>query len=217
VTKASDAELGVPGILTRPRALHALVRRALSAQPAPSPAVPEGLRRAAVLLPLVHARGGAALLLTKRSDAVETHKGQISFPGGVLEEGESPREAALRETSEEIGVGPGDVEVLGALGDEVTVVSGFLVTAIVGTFPYPYPLRPSPQEVREILEVPLRALLDPRTFRREVWVREERRVPVYFYTVGSDVIWGATARIIAKFLETVFGVSPQPGTEAEGG
>ena len=212
-----DPLVRVPEILTRPEALHALIRHALAGAPGhPGPA-PAGLRRAAVLLPLVQARGDAALLLTKRSDAVETHKGQISFPGGVLEAGESPRDAALRETYEEIGVGSADVEVLGALGDEVTVVSGFLVTPFVGTLPYPYPFRPSPQEVRGIIEVPLRALLDPQNFRSETWDRGGRPVPVFFYTAGSEVIWGATARIIARFLEAVFGISPTPGTDAAGG
>ena len=103
-------------LLTQPQALLAHVQAALARRGGPPPReLPAGVRRAAVLLVLVHARGEAALLLTKRSHLVEHHKGQISLPGGVVEPGESPLDAALRETSEEIGVRAQDVTILGAL------------------------------------------------------------------------------------------------------
>lgn len=202
----SDPLTQASQILTDPEALRLHIERALSASAVRARPRPTGLRRAAVLLPLVSADDGAALLLTKRTDLVEHHKGQISFPGGGLEDGESPLDAALRETHEEIGVRPSDVVVLGRLDDEAMSVSGFLVTPFVGLVPYPNRLRLSPPEVQAVLQVPLRVLLDPRNVRTEVWDRSGEPGVVYFYAAGDEVIWGFTARIIARFLEAVFGV-----------
>lgn len=193
-------------ILANPEALEAHVRHALGSRFPRALTVPPGGRRAAVLVPLVHAASGAALVLTKRTDSVEHHKGQISFPGGGVEDGESPLEAALRETHEEIGVPPREVRVLGELDDEEAAVSGFVLTPFVGTVPYPNRLRISPREVRAVLVVSVRTLLDPRNVRTEVWERRGAPFVMYFYTAGREVIWGATARIIARFLEVVFGV-----------
>lgn len=201
-------------ILTDPEALRAHIRGALSARQVRRRPLPPGVRRAAVLLPLVHAPEGAALLLTKRSEAVEHHKGQISFPGGGLEDGESPLHAALRETYEEIGVRAADVEILGELDEEEAAVSGFLVTPFVGLVPYPNRLRLSPEEVRAVLQVPLRVLLDPSNVRTEIWDRRGQPRVIYFYSAGRDVIWGATARIIARFLQTVFAVPLRGGDES---
>ncbi len=201
----------VPGqalqFLNDPQALRAHIQRLLSARSPRHLPLPPGMRRAAVLVPLVQAPEGTALVLTQRTETVERHKGQISFPGGGLEDGERPLDAALRETHEEIGISPADVDVLGELDDEETTVSGFLVTPFVGVVPFPSRLRLSPREVRAVLQVPLRVLLDPHNVRTEVWTRrEDERVVMYFYTAGRDVIWGATARIIARFLHVVFGV-----------
>ncbi len=191
-------------LLTQPEALRAHVHAALAGWTTTPRPLPPGMRRAAVLLALVHAKGEAAFLLTKRSHTVERHKGQISLPGGVVEPGESPLDAALRETSEEIGVRATDVTILGALDDEETVVSGFLLTPFVGSIPYPYPLQVSPAEVHRVLEVPVRTLLDPRNVRAEEWNHHGERRTVYFFTVGKDVVWGATARVIMRFLKAVF-------------
>jgi 8-oxo-dGTP pyrophosphatase MutT (NUDIX family) len=166
--------------------------------------LPDGIRRAAVLLLLVQARGEAALLLTERSQTVERHRGQISLPGGVVEPGESPLDAALRETSEEIGVRAQDVTILGALGDEETVVSGFKLTPYVGSILYPYQLTPSPAEVTRVLEVPLGTLLDPRNVRAEQWDHGGVSRTMVFFSVNGDVVWGATARVITQFLRAVF-------------
>jgi 8-oxo-dGTP pyrophosphatase MutT (NUDIX family) len=160
-----------------------------------------------VLLPIVHSGGEAALLLTKRTDTVERHKGQISLPGGVIEPDESPQAAAVRETSEEIGVRTEDITILGSLTEEETVVSGFVLAPFVGSIPYPYPFRLSPGEVRAVLEVPIRVLLDPRNVRTETWDRGGDPRLIYFYSIGSDVVWGATARVITQFLQVVFDVS----------
>ncbi|HKX18049.1 MAG TPA: CoA pyrophosphatase [bacterium] len=166
-----------------------------------------GLRRAAVLLPLVVTQGGPALILTRRTDNVEHHKGQISFPGGALDDGEEPVAGALRETYEEIGVPPSDVDVLGGLDDEEAAISGFMVSPFVGTLPYPRRLRVSPDEVHAVLVATLRTLLDPRHVRTELYRRPRGdSVVMYYYQAGSDVIWGATGRIVARFLEAVFDV-----------
>ena len=197
-------------LLTQPEALRAHVHSALAKTGGAARALRPGIRRAAVLLALVHSHGEAALLLTERSDAVERHKGQISLPGGAVEPGESPLDAALRETCEEIGVRAEDVTVLGALDDEETVVSGFLLTPFVGSVPYPYPLRASPAEVQRVLEVPVRTLLDPRNVRAEEWTHDGEQRTVLFFTAGKDVVWGATARVIMQFLRVVFQAALPP-------
>jgi 8-oxo-dGTP pyrophosphatase MutT (NUDIX family) len=192
-------------ILTDQNALRAQIEHALGSHAVREVAPGPGLRRAAVLLPLVAASGGAALILTKRTDLVEHHKGQISFPGGALEEGERPLDAVLRETYEEIGIPPADIIMLGRLDDEVMPVSGFLVTPFVGLVPHPYRLRVNPHEVQAVLQVPLRVLLNPQNVRTEQWEQTGRDAIVYFYTAGDQVIWGFTARIIARFLAVAFG------------
>lgn len=206
MTGTSDPPAQASRMLTDPGALHAHIRRALADRPHPSRPLPAGLRRAAVLLPLVDTGRGAALVLTKRTELVEHHKGQISFPGGGLEGGESPQQAALRETHEEIGIRPSDVDILGRLDDEVMPFSGFLVTPFVGVVPYPNRLLLSAQEVGAILLVPLEVLLDSGNVRTEVWDRGGTPSVVYFYAAGREVIWGFTARIAARFLEAVFGI-----------
>ena len=205
--------MDVHTLLTQPAALRARVQAVLAHHDGPSGEPPAGIRRAAVLLMLVQARGEAALLLTERSHLVEHHKGQISLPGGVIERGESPLRAALREVGEEIGVRTEDVTVLGALDEEETVVSGFVMAPFVGTIPYPYPLRVSSAEVRRVIEVPLRALLDPHNVRTERWERGGTSRIMYFYTVGTDVVWGATARVITQFLRMVFDAAIPPEGE----
>lgn len=201
-------------LLTRPDALHARIRAALAADGTTLRPLPPGVRRAAVLLLLVHAGGEAALLLTKRSQNVERHKGQVSLPGGVVESDETPLDAALRETAEEIGVRAKDVTVLGMLDDEKTVVSGFMLTPFVGAIPYPYPLRASPAEVHSVLEAPLRTLLDPQNVRAEIWTDGSAPRTMYVYTVAGDIVWGATARVIMQFLRKVFGEAVPDGNHS---
>ena len=196
--------LNPQALLTRPEALHAQVRVALAGRDVAPRPLPPGIRRAAVLLLLVQAKGEAALLLTLRSQSVDRHKGQISLPGGSVEPGESPLHAALRESGEEIGVREEDVTILGALEEEETVVSGFRLAPFVGTIPYPYPLRLSAAEVHRVLEVPVRTFLDPRNLRAELWNHDGAPRTVYFFSVEGGVVWGATARVITQFLAAVF-------------
>jgi 8-oxo-dGTP pyrophosphatase MutT (NUDIX family) len=200
------AKPDVNALLSDPEALYGHIRTVLDR---PREIVPlgAGLRRAAVLLPLVQTDAGPALVLTRRTDHVEHHKGQISFPGGGLDDGEDPLAGALRETYEEIGVPPSDVRVLGGLDDEEAAISGFMVSPFVGVLPYPSRLRVSAGEVHAVLVVALRALLDPRNVRTELYRRPRGdSVVMYYYQAGPDVIWGATGRIVARFLEAAFGV-----------
>lgn len=209
MTVPPDPLVQASRLLADPDALRRHIVRALAARPVRPGPTAAALHRAAVLVPLLLAETGPSLLLTKRSDEVERHKGQISFPGGGVEDGESLLDAALRETCEEIGVCPRDVDVLGRLDVEEISVSGFAVTPFVGVLPYPNRLRPNPREVRAVLLVPLRVFLDRRNVRAEVWERRGESRVVYFYAAGSEVVWGATARIIARFLDAVFGVPLQ--------
>ena len=200
------------GVLGDPDALRARIHRALADREPRAVRSAADSRRAAVLVPLIFAPGGPAFVLTQRTDTVEHHKGQISFPGGRVEPDEAPLAAALRETSEEIGVPPADVRVLGRLDEEDVRVSGFVVSPFVCEIPYPARLRLSAHEVRAVVLAPLAALLDPRNVRAER--RDWNGAPVvfYFYQIGREVVWGATARIIAGFLHVVLGVPPaRPG------
>jgi len=167
----------------------------------PDPLVGDGLVPAGVLVLLgVPPEGEPRLLLQKRSERVAHHQGEVSFPGGAQDSGDPNLLAtALRETEEEMGVSPGDVEVLGALAPQVTR-TGFLVRPFVAWVPYPYPLRPN-EEVAEVVEVPLSALWDPQGLRQEVHLwsgRVERR---YAFAYNRRVIFGATARILMDLVE----------------
>ncbi|OLD39558.1 MAG: hypothetical protein AUI83_22950 [Armatimonadetes bacterium 13_1_40CM_3_65_7] len=152
----------------------------------------DGLTRAAVLIPLLVQDGTPLVLFTRRTDTVQHHKGQISFPGGATEQGDVDALAtALRETEEEVGIPRGIVEVLGTLDDVHATVSGFLITPFVGIISDPVPLRINTAEIAEVLSVPL-----------------SQQVDVYFYTHGRYEIWGVTARIMKSFIDAVFGESP---------
>jgi len=169
---------------------------------------PHPYRRAAVLVPLFEADGAPLLLLTKRTDAVEHHKGQISFPGGGEEPGDADLLAtALRESYEELGLPPHSVEVWGRLDEVETVVSGFAITPFVGRIPRPVGLRPNPNEIDEIVTVPLATFLDPANLRTERVVRDGWSGELLFYDCGPHVVWGATARIIHSMMELLAGES----------
>jgi len=170
------------------------------------------LTHAAVLIPMYQKAGEWYLVLTKRTETLEYHKGQISFPGGAQHERDaSLKDTALRESWEEIGLAPADVEILGELDDTATHVTRFLISPYVGVVPYPYDFRVNPREVEELISVPLGVLRDRRNFREEMQWLDGRFVPQYFYRYGNKVIWGATARILKQFLEVVDSIS-EPDT-----
>lgn len=164
------------------------------------------MARAAVLLPLYDNGGGDIhVLFTRRSELVEHHKGQISFPGGAFDDTDPDlRFTAVRETWEEIGVAMDHVEVLGQL-DEMITISNFLVRPFVGRIlePGPYPFVHSEVEVAEILEVPLPHLMDAANVVTEMRTYQGREMMAYSYRWRDHLIWGATARILHEFLELV--------------
>jgi 8-oxo-dGTP pyrophosphatase MutT (NUDIX family) len=157
---------------------------------------------AAVLVPITD-HGEPHLLFTKKTGSVPHHKGQFSFPGGIVEERDASRvETALREAWEEIRLPAEAVEVLGLLDDTETRATPFIITPVVGIVTDPVDFAPDGREIERVLEVPLRVLRDPAIFRTELWERGGEPHPVHFYQVsGEDVIWGATARILKQFLE----------------
>ncbi|MGH7367241.1 MAG: NUDIX hydrolase [Candidatus Rokuibacteriota bacterium] len=157
---------------------------------------------AAVLVPVTD-RDGPHILFTKKTAGVPHHKGQFSFPGGVVELRDGSRvETALREAWEEIRL-PGEaVEVLGLLDDTETRATNFIITPVVGLVRARVDFAPDGREIERVLEVPLATLRDPAIFRTEMWERNGDPHPVQFYQVSpEDVVWGATARILTQFLE----------------
>ena len=167
------------------------------------------LNPAGVLLLLYPKDGEYCILLNKRTEIVEHHKGEISFPGGGKDKEDADFVAtALRETHEEMGIKREDVAILGEL-DDVATRSHFGVRVFVGTIPYPYPFKPSEVEIAEVLEVPLASLLDLRNRREEVRWLNGTASKAYSYTYGDHLIFGATAQILTQFLELV-PVLPEP-------
>jgi len=166
--------------------------------------VPPGpLVRAAVLVPLVD-RGEPYLVFAKRSETVGAHRGQISFPGGVVDPGDASfLAAALRESEEEIGLPRAMVEPLGALDDTETFATHFVITPWVGVIRAPVAWRPDGQEIERVIEVPFAALAKPGSLRVEQWEGHGVVRPVYFFDYEGDTIWGATARIVKHYLDIV--------------
>jgi 8-oxo-dGTP pyrophosphatase MutT (NUDIX family) len=161
---------------------------------------PGGFARAAVLVPLLEKDGGLHVLLTRRPAAMSRHAGQVSFPGGRVEPGEAPLAAALREAHEEVALEPARANVLGQLSETLVLQSAFRLTPWVASVPYPYPYAAAPGEVEELLMVPLAALARPGAHRVEAREVYGMRLDVHFYSVGGDVIWGATGRVLAELL-----------------
>ena len=170
----------------------------------PAPYHDQQGRQAAVLVPLIESSGRFDLLLTKRTDLVEHHKGQMSFPGGRADEGDVSLEAtALRESWEELGLPGHLVEVIGSL-DQVWTPSGFLISPIIGILRRPLPaFVPSPSEVEEIIIVPLEKFFDEKNFRTESRLVQGVERTVYFFDVAAEPVWGVTALIIHRLIALI--------------
>jgi 8-oxo-dGTP pyrophosphatase MutT (NUDIX family) len=161
------------------------------------------LKCAAVLVPLLWLDGGWHLIFTRRTETVESHKGQVSFPGGACDDGETtPEETALREADEEIGLHPADVRLLGRLNDVVTITS-YRVTPVAGVVTsWPYVFRVSGVEVGRVFTMPLAWLSD----RRNRWEFERPDTGVRliaYHPFDGELLWGATARMVVNFLEVL--------------
>lgn len=159
---------------------------------------------AGVIIPLFEKEGSIHVLLTLRTETVATHKGQISFPGGAWEPGDSSiLQTALRETHEEVGIEPGDFEIIGEL-DDVIAVSDHLVTPFVGFFPYPYDFKVSEIEIAELVQIPLDFFLNDANRRSGLREHRGNRVTVHYYDYGGHTVWGLTAHILKGFLDLCF-------------
>jgi len=158
---------------------------------------------ACVLVPLVMQNGTLCLLLTKRTDRVEHHKGQISFPGGMVDDTDtSPEHTALRELEEELGIPASQVELLGTLND-IKIPTGFIVTPLVGLIKETEGMVINRDEVAETLFIPLDKFFDPALCRSEVRELKGALRQIYVFDVWKEPVWGATAHIIKQFTELV--------------
>ncbi len=173
----------------------------------PSPVESDGAAPSAVLVPLFPDQDGTlSVLLTRRSWDLRTHKGEVSFPGGRTDPGETAVQAAVREAEEEVGVDPGSVEPLGELDHLTTVTRRAYIVPVVGLLPGPPDLVLNTAEVDAALLVPLAELLAPEVFREEQWGTGEWSRPVYFFELVGDTVWGATAALLRQLLSRVLDV-----------
>jgi 8-oxo-dGTP pyrophosphatase MutT (NUDIX family) len=158
---------------------------------------------AAVLIPLFQKNGVYHILFTKRNENLTHHPGQVSFPGGVSQpEDRDSLRTALRETWEEVGISPEEVDILGVLDDFLSIYN-FLVTPYVGMVAAGHQLRINPDEIERIIEVPLSFLLKPDIFRIEEWNWQGHTYPLFSIDYEGDKIWGLTAAMLKQFLEII--------------
>lgn len=160
--------------------------------------ITRSLCAAGVLIPVIERVAGLSVLLTQRSAELKHHAGQVSFPGGRMEEHDADVvQTALRETHEEVGIPPQAIDVVGYLPPMPTV-TGYAVTPVVGLISDDVPLRIDRTEVEYAFEVPLAFLLDPRNERALERVYEGRRIPTVEFHYEGERIWGATAHILVE-------------------
>jgi 8-oxo-dGTP pyrophosphatase MutT (NUDIX family) len=187
-----------------PSLSEAAIRAALLRQPA-APEKRNGLTCAAVLIPLLPVDGGWQVLFTRRTERVETHKGQVAFPGGACDPGDTDIFAtALRETHEEIGVPPDAVRLLGVM-PAMPTLTGFLVTPVVGVMRWPTPLALQEHEVSRAFHVPLEWLLDPANRDTRLYTRSNGTsdMIIFFRPYDGETIWGVTGQIVVDFLTRI--------------
>ncbi|HXQ30858.1 MAG TPA: CoA pyrophosphatase [Steroidobacteraceae bacterium] len=178
--------------------------------------LPEHPTPAAVLIPIVDHPDELTVLLTERAADLRHHPGQISFPGGRLEPGESdPVAAALRETEEEIGLNRRHVEVLGFLPDQL-IITGYRVTPVVALVAPGTPFTLDPVEVAAVFEVPLRHVLDPANHRPRQRTLGGLFVTLYEIPCGTRTIWGATAGMLIGLAEVLTAGAGAAGSASRG-
>jgi 8-oxo-dGTP pyrophosphatase MutT (NUDIX family) len=184
-----------------PASFASFRRRLVAALAERPPHALAGLGRpAAVLVPIFERGGRPHVLLTERSGRLRAHRGEVSFPGGAVDAGESAEAAALREAEEEVGLDPSVARVLGTLDDQPTGGSGFVITPVIAEVPAAYPWRPAADEVERVLEPAIADFLAPGVRRTETWRFGDMHVPMTFYDLPGVTVWGATARILRTLL-----------------
>ena len=208
---AASAPTSESLIITRHAQIEKLRRALHQTDPDDRPPHDGVTRAAAVLVPIVQRDGELHLVFIRRSDSVESHRGQVAFPGGRVDPTDtSLLHTALREAHEEVGIEPQLVDVLGGFPTMSTVSSGMRVAPFVGVLRRPVDYRIQEIEVAEVFEVPLHALADARYRGQYEWRRDKDRpssnFPAIFYS--GQTIWGLTLRITESLLE-IMGI-PQP-------
>ena len=169
-------------------------------QPVPG----DGARSSAVLALLHSTPHGLALVFTLRSPSLRHHGGQISFPGGGVEPSDlTLAAAALRETEEELGISTHGIKILGEMTPLFIAPSQNIVHHFVGWLPLLPPMHPNPVEVDRVLQVPLNALLDPRSLETTYWPRNGVMLSAPCYRIEETCIWGATAMMLSELLEVI--------------
>jgi 8-oxo-dGTP pyrophosphatase MutT (NUDIX family) len=171
----------------------------------PAPPTDEGHAPAAVLVPLVERSGGLSVLLTKRTEHLRSHAGQVAFPGGRADPGELPWQTALREAQEEVGLDPALVEVAG-LSDPFWTRTGYVITPVVGFVSPALEVTPNPDEVAEVFEVPFAYLMDVANHQSQMrQFPDGRQVEVWSMPYGEWHIWGVTAMMLKSLHERLYG------------
>ena len=160
----------------------------------------DGTTLAGVLVPFTASEGIWSLVFTRRSEDLPSHKGEISFPGGKVDLGETGLQSALREAHEEMGIDPAHVEILGRLPRVFTVVTGFVIEPWVGLIPHSE-FTVNRKEIAEVLEIPLSVLQDSATMREQKFIRGKAVYTNWAFDVGPNIIWGATARVLKSLLD----------------
>jgi len=162
-------------------------------------------RPSAVLIALADGPSGAEVLLTRRAEHLSSHRGEMSFPGGRIDAGETPLQAALREANEEVGLDPAVAMVLGELDHLNTVVSRSYIVPIVARLPECLPLAATSSEVVRVLWLPLAELVRVDTYRSERWGREPTDRVLHFFELPDETVWGATATMLIDLLGRLTG------------
>jgi 8-oxo-dGTP pyrophosphatase MutT (NUDIX family) len=167
-----------------------------------APAFPDA-RLSAVLVALADGDRGAEVLLTRRSMDLRHHRGEISFPGGRVDPGETPIDAARREAMEEVALAPEAVDVVGELEHLNTAVSRSYIVPVVGQLAEPVVLHPASPEVERVFWLPLGELVRPDTYRSERWGRPPTDRLLHFFELDDETIWGATAAMLVDLLRRI--------------
>ena len=170
-------------------------------RPDPQLQLPQALARpSAVLVGLFQSDRGVEVILTRRSHQLTNHRGEISFPGGRLDDGETVVDAALREMQEEIGIAPTEAQIIGELNGMATVISNSHIVPVVARFKVEPKMQPMNSEVDRVFTVPLRELTRIDTYSQEYWVFPDREFQLNFFYLDDETIWGATARMLFQVM-----------------